>query len=321
MSEQILKSIHIPFAIPDDKSRTIEKSDSTGRKRRYVVGVASGLKTDAHGERMTQNCISSFMKQANSGDVLLFPDLHGIAERNDIGILSYCDIQKSGDWYVENALYDEGDEVGPVKLEMIETEWKQINGLPPYTRPRKKGFSIEGVLPQSNISVTQDSGASRRGVLDDVLLDGIVLVPRPAYPSVATAVCKALGITTPERVGAIQDTIRGKLLSADTKDKYYKEKWQYQDALEDMIQKIMTRKNTNKREELEILMEEYKNLLIELVLSSETMFESKDLTIDEDTLAKVATSPVIGKDVLSSKLEKYRVLHKSLINYSKLIGE
>ena len=75
----------LPYKL-DEKKFAIEKADDDGKKRRYLCGIASGLKIDEHGERMTKKCIDSFMKQANSGEILLYPDAHGIKATEDVGL-------------------------------------------------------------------------------------------------------------------------------------------------------------------------------------------------------------------------------------------
>ncbi|MDR1127281.1 MAG: hypothetical protein LBL06_04045, partial [Treponema sp.] len=68
------------------KSFQLKPSIVRGKKR-YLCGVATGLKQDAHGERMSGTCIRSIIRQSREKDVLLFPDEHGIRESEDIGIL------------------------------------------------------------------------------------------------------------------------------------------------------------------------------------------------------------------------------------------
>ena len=192
----------------DSKSHVIEKSID-GVKKRYLKGVSSGIKIDGHGERMTEKCIKSFMDQANSGDVLLYPDIHGIKQSEDIGILTKASVSPIGDWETEYKLYDESDGVGQNKLEVIDTIWKQLNGIAPYSKPLQKGFSIEGFIPDAGVQMSQTG----KRVIDNVELDGVVLVPRPAYQdSVANAVYKALGELPPWQVNKVQKNLNNKLV-------------------------------------------------------------------------------------------------------------
>lgn len=302
----------------ESKNHILEKSIGDN-KHRYLCGVSSGLKEDAHGERMTEKCIKSFMAQAESGDVLLYPDIHGIKESEDIGIMTKATVLDNGDWYTEYRLYDETDEVGNNKLEKIKNIWKQVNGDPPYTKPKQKGFSIEGIIPDESIIKNNRD----RNAIDDVLLDGVVLVPRPAYTdSVTTAVYKALNETTNERRKALQESIRGQLMDKEEQDKYYSKKWELNDSLERVIELIMLKKNTNKREELSIIFEEFKDMMIDLILSSENVFVSDKEPFVEDTTdilnmdePRLDTLNTFREDALSAKVD----LYKSLLNQIKIL--
>ena len=172
----------------------VEKSVD-GVKHRYVCGIASGTRIDQHGERLTQHCIDSIIRQCNEGDILLYADVHGVKASEDIGILTDFHLDESGDWIVEFRLYDETDKVDTKSLETADKLWKQLNGFPPYRKPRRKGFSIEGYVPDENGMVEKKENF---GIIDDIVLEGVVVVPEPAYQdSVIHAVYKALG-ETPE---------------------------------------------------------------------------------------------------------------------------
>lgn len=327
MSKKIGKPIKFNFHPKEfnEGNHTIEKADENGKKRRYLCGISSGIKMDAHGERMTEKCIKSFMDQANSGDILLFPDIHGIKESEDIGILVKAEIlPETNDWYTEYALYDEQDGIGPVKAEKINTLWKQINGLPPYRKARQKGFSIEGIIPEE--AVIMDSwGGIDRSVIDDISLDGSVLVPRPAYKdSIATAIYKALGETTPYRVKSIVESLRSKVVDQEVKDNYYKLKWDYQDALEELLDKIMKKSNNNKAEELGILFDEYKDLMINLVLGSEKMFVEEQPEFEESVIIEIGKDKsqsflTAEKKEVNPKLELYKSLYSQLHKFNELL--
>jgi len=298
----------------ENKGHCIEKSED-GQKRKYLAGISSGIKLDAHGERMTEKCIKSFMDQANSGEILLYPDIHGIKESEDIGKLVKAEIQPSGDWYTEYRLYDERDGIGPVKKEKIDTLWKQLNGLPPYTKPRQKGFSIEGIIPDENILMNNFDGQDR-SVLDDVLLDGVVLVPRPAYKdSIATAIYKAFGETTPERQESLRISLVQNIEQEKLENAFYKNKWDYQDALENTIEKIMRKPNNNKLEELNLIFDEYKNLMIELIMKSASVFageqepEGQEEMIEDNTVLESDNTKIV---LYKSLLTELKNLEKSM---------
>ena len=304
-----------PFGIEKNEF-AVEKALGDGPKRRYLVGIASGVKIDGHGERMTDNCIKSFMDQANSGDILLYPDLHGIRASQDIGILHKAAIQPDGDWRVEFRLYDDADGIGTVKKETIEDTWKQSVGAPPYTRPRQKGFSIEGYIPDESIVSMEKSstGAYGRRVIDNVLLDGVVLVPRPAYKDgIANAVYKALGELPPWQEEKIRGDLRSNLSKSlearELTDSYFRTRWEVNDALDDEIRKIMTGPAVNKGLQLGILFDEYKPIMIDLIQKSQSVFQAEDG--DSSKIVKSADG--------TSKLEIYKALYANLLRLSKNI--
>lgn len=258
----------------------VEKAGEEGKpKHRYLVGVASGLKPDQHGERVTQKCIDSMVAQAKSGDVLLFPDLHGMGDSKDIGIMESFRVLESGDWWVEFRLYDESDQVGPETLETIEKIWKQVNGLPPYRKPRQKGFSIEGYIPSETGLLHREAYQE----IDEIVLQGAIITPIPAYKdSVAHAVYKALGEKAP---WMIQKDIRSKLydsmIDRETQDAYNREHWNIQGALEDMISELMKSEELDKEGKLKLLFTEYQDLMVQLILKSAAIFK-EDATVDQE---------------------------------------
>jgi len=305
----------------DEKNHTLEKALDGDKKRRYLCGSSSGLKIDGHGERMTQKAIDSFMKQANAGDILLYTDVHGIKATEDIGILTKAEILSNGDWYTEYRLYDEQDGVGQIKKETIDTIWKQINGFPPYKNPRQKGFSVEGFIPDTAIL---NNGLERKAI-DDVDLDGVLLVPRPAYQdSVATAIMKALGETTPERTQSLQKSLQIQVKEKDINDAYYKYKWDFTDALERTIEQIMVKKNNNKKDELNIVFKEYGQLMSDLVIKSESVFsvDSIDNYFRESDFSDKETPEGESKETkTSSRLEMYKSLLKEITILRKSMEE
>jgi len=179
-------SIHSRVGIPVEK-------DVGGIKHRYLSGIASGLKEDEHGEHVTPNCIESLCRQARSQDVLLFADVHGVKDSEDIGILTDFQVLPNGDWETTFRLYDSTDKtVDSSTLEKIDKMWAQLNGLPPYTKPRKKGFSIEGYIPDDQYLKAQKE---KLGIIEDMILTGVVMVPHPAYKdSVIHAIYKSFDI-------------------------------------------------------------------------------------------------------------------------------
>jgi hypothetical protein len=290
----------------------IEKAEGEGAKpRRYMQGIASGLAVDGHNERMSEKAISSFMEQFNSGNMLLYADTHGIQASKDIGIATKAEILDNGDWFVEFRLYDEDDGMGQGTLETIEKLWKQANGLPPYDKVYQKGFSIEGIVPPGGViegKADPYTGITEPTIIDDVQLDGVVLVPKPAYKeSVAHAVYKCLGELHPNRKAYIRKTITGVLQDQvdeqEMRDQYWDKKWDINDATEKLAKEIMEIPNDpTKQEKLELLYTEYSKMMVDLLMASEKIF------IDEDKIA--ADAPVVVARSLKGLMIN---LHKQLI--------
>lgn len=304
-------SLHFgPFNAPSAQHAIFKDADG-GKKRRYLCGVATGPKPDQHGERVSDNCVAKMVAQAQAGDVLLFPDLHGKGDSNDIGILENFKVLPGGEWYVEFRLYDEDDGVSAEKLATIESIWKQMLGLPPYRKPRKKGFSIEGYIPSQ-------SGLLKRetyGVIDDIVLEGAIITPIPAYQdSVAHAVYKALDEKPPYM---ISKDLRGKLQAAmadrETRDAYERERWNVQGALDDMVQETMKGTDPDKRAALTMAFDEYRDLMVELVLNSAAIFQedvAKDAASDEASPYSAGPSKSVLFEKLRADLDRLAAIMK-----------
>ena len=299
MEETAVKNRQISFHFHPDgfesKTHTVEKSDGGGQKRRYLKGIASGLQTDAHGERMTQKAIDSFMEQANSGDILLFADVHGIKFSEDIGILTKAEVSESGDWLTEYRLYDNTDGVDQISVQRADKIWKQINGLPPYKHPRQKGFSIEGFVPDEEglIQMSQDG----RQVINMVQLDGVVVVPRPAYKdSIAHSVYKALGVEAPwMKDDTLVGRLRNRMIETEEKESFYRSRYQIEDAVESMVQEALCLEDVaEKRGRLEDIYDEYKWLMIDLIIRNPRAFDTDEIRLDQGAVeAKVAKSNLL----------------------------
>jgi len=266
----------------ENKGHVIEKSEN-GVKRKYLKGISSGINIDGHGERMTPNCIKSFSEQAKSGDVLLFPDIHGIRGTDDIGILVDHEVDKGGNWVTEYRLYDELDDMGSTTIEKAVHLWKQMNGLPPYSKPRQKGFSIEGSIPEGGI--VQMSADGRR-VIDAVDLDGVVVVPRPAYKdSIAHACYKALGEEAPWVVQKdFQGILHKELENSNLEEAYFLKRYQLDDTLHKAINNIMVSNSDDKVAKLGIIFDEYKSLMTDLVTKSRSIFVAGGVSFNSSDL-------------------------------------
>jgi hypothetical protein len=254
------------------KEHCVEKAEGE-QKRRYLKGVSSGIKVDGHGERMTMKAINSFQRQAKSGDILLYEGQHGVDYTDDIGRLVNSEIMPDGDWMTTYRLYDSLDGMGSYTLERADKLWKQINGLPPYTRPKQKGFSIEGEIPENGILAMDESG---KRMIDDVILQGTVVVPRPAYQdSVAQAVYKALGLDSPFKIRKMLSRGLAESIEArKVENEYFAKRMEISDTLDDIVKGVMTDNVGNEEERLGLLFDEYKKLMVPLILQSKGLFSN-----------------------------------------------
>lgn len=302
MGEKVSLSFHFGPYDFEHQGHAVTKADESGNARKYLGGVASGMREDMHGERMTQKCIKSFIEQANSGDILLYPDIHGVKYTEDIGILKEARILPNGDWYTEFRLYDEYDDVDSRSREVADKLWKQVNGLAPYTKPKQKGFSIEGFVPEESIIQMDEDGGRR--VMDDVLLDGVVVVPRPAYQdSIAHAIYKALGETPP---WVVENKLRNVLKKGEVENAYFRRKFAAEEAFESLVTDIMNSDSVNKAEQVDQVVKEYGGVLRELVINSEAAFKTE---IKKD---------VVDNPYKSSGLDKHKLFNQLFKELDKL---
>ena len=265
------RKIHIHFHPRVGGSPFAVEKDEGGRKRRYLEGITSGLVQDGHGERMTEKCIKSFQRQAESGDVLLYAGNHGSSYTEDIGMLVASGIDPNGDWWTRYRLYDSADGMGAQTLEAADKVWRQINGLSPYKAPQERGFSIEGDIPDGGLRFVDKDG---RRVMDDIALDGVWLVRRPSYrSSMAHAVAKAIGVPIP---GSIRKSLARQLQVAvdeqETRSAYFDAYYRLQDALDSEIRSLIAVGAPDLEEQLRALFDEYGNMMVRLVLEHRGVF-------------------------------------------------
>lgn len=293
----------------NQKQHAVEKSDQSGARHRYLCGIASGLKEDAHGERISSNCIESLIRQASSGDVLLYSDVHGIKASEDIGILTKFNVFDDGSWYVEFRLYDESDKVDQTSLERADKIWRQSLGLSPYRKPRQKGFSIEGYVPEDKVSMREE-----RQVIDDMVLEGVVVVPKPAYEdSVIHAVYKALGEEAP---WVVRKGIRARLREAiddrEAKDAYDSRRWEIDGAKDCLIQEAMEAKGPDLKERLEATFDEYKELMTELLMDSTALFDEASPDAEPDEASPYSVGPSKGELFrrLRAELDRWAAIYE-----------
>lgn len=270
----------------------VEKSVD-GIKHRYVCGIASGTRIDQHGERLTEHCIQSITRQCNEGDILLYADVHGVKASEDIGILTDFHLDDKGDWIVEFRLYDESDKVDTKSLETADKLWKQLNGFPPYRKPRRKGFSIEGYVPDENGMVEKKENF---GIIDDIVLEGVVVVPEPAYQdSVIHAVYKALG-ETPEWTK--RKTIRQALAEDDLETTPDTVMAVLPDVLVETVQNNMDASNEDLEVEIRTVLGEFADVLSSAIISNKALFVQGSST---DMASPYSASQ--GKDKIITNLK------------------
>ena len=277
--------VEFKFTSVTDPNQVVMKGIGEGTKKMYLYGISSGLKTDGAGERMTSKAIENFHKQAKAGEILLYAGKHGVDFTDDIGKLVDSRINDDGDWETGYRLYDESDgfKPGSPTLEKAQKLWCQIKGLAPYTRPRKKGFSIEGIIPDHGI-VTMDSTGKR--VMDDIELDGVVVVSRPAYTdSMAKAVFKALGVPMPTDQ---KNVLAAALKKSKDGDDYFASRYSLDETLEDEIRSIVSKELPERGEALRTLFAGYSDLMVDLIMRSETVF--KDATPERGSVVNRAAS-------------------------------
>lgn len=322
--------IKIPFHIHpyefEKGLHAVEKADSEGgKKRRYLKGFSSGMKVDGHGERMTKECIKNMQEQAKSGNILLYAGQHGVDHTDDVGKLVDSEISPTGDWITTYRLYDEDDGFAPDSktLEKADKLWKQVNGLPPYDKPMQKGFSVEGYIPDDGILVMDDTGAR---TINKVDLDGVLVTPRPSYKtSVISAIYKALDELEPEKKLSITETIRGQFMQSLEEEKkresYYTKRYKLEDLLNDSIDLIMS-KGLQVKERLNLLFDEYKQAMIQLLIDHEIVFstgEKPDIPSNDGAVevAKNMQLHRILKDVEGSLLAYVNIKKDLLVQKAK----
>ncbi len=250
---------------PRDENHAVEKREGV-RKKKYLYGISTGPNYDAHSERMTERCVSGFMEQANRGDLLLYADLHGIRSTEDIGIMTKAEITDTGEWSTEYRLYDETDGVDRRSVETAGKLWKQILGKPPYRYPRKKGFSIEGIVPDEDGIIADSQG---RKMLDWIDLDGVLVVDRPAYRnSIAVAVQKALGDGPFET--SLANQLRDMIETDQAVRNYHEQKYTIDDAMTRVVEEIMrvVPDPGERRSRLEQLYNDYAAMMVDVIMQS-----------------------------------------------------
>jgi hypothetical protein len=127
------------------------------------------------------------------------------------------------------------------------------------------------------------------------------------------AVYKALGELNPYKETAIRKDIKSELSKIiednEIKDEYYKKRWDIQDVMDRAIEKIMSGSIPDKKRQLEILFDEYQQLMTELILQSESIFSRRE----DDSNENIITEPfgaIVNKSM--SKLDFFCGLEAQL---------
>jgi hypothetical protein len=274
----------------ENKGHVVEKADEQGRVRRYLKGIASGIKYDATNERMTQACIDDMLAQSRSGEVLMYEGQHGVNYTEDLGRLVEAELTSTGEWIITCRLYDVYDGFDPKSytLERADKLWRQVNGLAPYENPMKKGFSIEGRIPEGGILSMDNLGGSR--IIDKVLLRGVLVTPDPCYEdSNIIAIYKALDIdeipaqSRDRLAGKMRNNFQAKLEKEESQSSFYMKKCKADEVLDESIEYIL-KMGTQIADRLNILFDEYKQTMVGLILSHQSAFEREEAGQNPDVL-------------------------------------
>jgi hypothetical protein len=298
INKRSFKLHYRPFNF-DKGMHAIEKEED-GIKRRYLQGISSGQLEDGDGERITKEAIDDFMVQAEAGDIPLYAGKHDIDFIDDVGILTKAQLIDGGlNWFTQYRLYDEHDNMGPVTLEKADKLWARNKGLPPYKKPKKLGFSIEGYIPDDGIeSITQKDGRVAR-VIRKVNLEGVVVVPNPSYKdSIATGLYKALGEVPPWHTDRfkkqLRETLSERIRTEDVKRDYSEAKWRIMDAFDQGIHDIMRDpQDPERQDKIVLLFNEYRDIMIPILMQSQEVFIEE--VAGEDIAVKSLAERRFGK--------------------------
>lgn len=172
-----------PFA----KTKTVG-----GKKRRFLCGIMSGTAWDAHGERMSMDCLKGFVRQWQERE-LHFSDIHSRGHSDFVAISgpdqgTECRILDDGNMYIEAHLLEEGEPgVQPYQWQHANTIWNMANGLPPAKTRVPLGLSIEGFASQEDIIESEEGP-----IINSLELEAVAIVRNPAYePAMVTPVLKS----------------------------------------------------------------------------------------------------------------------------------
>lgn len=241
------------------------KKDDSGKERRYLAGLSSGMLEDHHGERMSEKCIDSFCKQFEEKSIPLYAN-HMKDFHDDIGIMTKSEKTDSNEWATEYRLYDEHDIENGIAQKNVEAAnqiWMQATAKGPYTKRRRFGFSIEGYIAEG--AVAFDENGQR--VINDCDLDpGVSLVTRPAYKtSIAEAVFKSLD-GADNKPTIIKKSILDEILDQGNTEAMFYDAWEaIEKAFDQALKQVWSIDDSESRaESLESVLDSYKDKCMSL---------------------------------------------------------
>lgn len=286
---QDITKIQKIYKTEDNLFKAEEFFTPNGVKNKYLSGIVTGTKVDGDGERITDEGIFNFLKQFDEKDILLY-NTHEFLPSDDIGIAVEKQLienfDKSKEIFVKFRLYNRDDLTydgvcDERKLAVINNIWKQAKGIFPYTKPAIRGFSIDAGLRREDIVHKDMYG---RKTIKGGIIDGFALVPRQAYPgALAGALEKKLMNTTLKeklKKQSLSEKMQTKMRTREMKRRYHDMKWEIENALDDVIEEILTNiiiDDNQKMIALNSAFDEYKQLMISHIMQNEEVIEEESI--------------------------------------------
>lgn len=109
----------------------------------------------------------------------------------------------------------------------------------------------------------------------------------------------------------LQESLEAQVKDKETENAFYKRRWEIGDALDENIRKIMCKDTPDRKERLDMLFEEYKNLMVSLIMSSEAIFSGGETT-DEDMEPYSNDAKPSKLEVLKALQNEFKKLKKAL---------
>lgn len=267
-----------------------------GKKGRYLAGISSGSKVDAHGDFLTREAIEDLHKQAQEKDIPLYAN-HDRVFTDDIGVLRVSEVLDNGDWYTEYQLHDGNPEAEKV--------WNQINGLAPYSRKREFGFSIEGFIPESAIRKT----AMGREISKVEIDPGVTIVTKPAYTvSYVTAIAKSMS--------GMKKSLKDMLKLKEDSQETYERKWDIESSFQELCSLIVNSDKSpeEKTQSLNEAFDQYKTEIVPVLLSLPTTEQVESVAVAKSKRIALAKNAIEILGVIkTAKGEKMNEDMKSVL--------